>query len=194
MSPVVQRFGTFGEDFDVLAVGVDPIALPAGNFLDDAQALQCVYGARGRWKCDICASSEILDACKRTTAEFIENPQGIRCSSAQCPDRAGIRLEQVAQAVGGVHGTGRGFGYAFEEEVQPGFPVAFGSAPVEQAVILGSVLLEEEAEVEQWLGKDALGVQDQRNEKPSNTAVAVQERVNRFELDVGKCGLDQRRA
>ena len=68
-SPVVQRFGTFAEDFDVLVVGVDPIALATGNFLDDAQALQCVYGARGRWKCDICASGEVLDACKRTIAE-----------------------------------------------------------------------------------------------------------------------------
>ncbi|MBS3744420.1 MAG: hypothetical protein KGY48_08740, partial [Wenzhouxiangellaceae bacterium] len=54
-SPVVQRFGSFVEDFDVLAVGVDPIALPAGSFLDDARAPQGVYGARGRWKSDICA-------------------------------------------------------------------------------------------------------------------------------------------
>ncbi len=36
-----ERFGAFVQDGEVLLVGINSIALPAGDFADDCQAFQC---------------------------------------------------------------------------------------------------------------------------------------------------------
>jgi hypothetical protein len=46
------------------------------------------------------------------------------------------------------------------------------------------VLLEEQAQVEQRLGQRPLSTEDQRDQQPAQSAVAVEKRVDRLELHV----------
>jgi hypothetical protein len=73
---------------------------------------------------------------------------------------------------------------SFQEERQPGFPVAVPANVVKQVVVLGSMLLEKETEIQERFTKYAGVAQQQRDEKPSDTSVAIEERMDRLKLHV----------
>ena len=53
------------------------------------------------------------------------------------------------------------------------------------------MLFEIEREVEQRLTEQSALVQQKRDEQAAQTSVAIQKRVDRFELDVGQRGIEQ---
>jgi len=55
------------------------------------------------------------------------------------------------------------------------------------------MLLEVVAEIEQRLPEDAALHEQERDQQPSDSSIAVQERMDGLELRVGKCCLDQYR-
>jgi len=80
-----------------------------------------------------------------------------------------------------------------QEEVRPGFPVPFGAHKIEQTIVLLSILFKVEAEVVERFGQYPSMMQEKCNQQHSNSAVAVKKGVNSLELNVRKCGFDQRR-
>ena len=106
--------------------------------------------------------------------------------ASELADAVAIRLEELRQLLGGCNGLQRGLANADDEEPEPALPVAVGSDSLEKVVVRGAVRLEVEAEVKQRLAQHALCNQDQRHEQATQTTVAVEERVNRFELDVSQ--------
>ena len=80
--------------------------------------------------------------------------------------------------MGGIHRARGGLFNAFQDEVKPGLPVTAESHGVEQAVVLGAVLLEVQRQVKQRLTQHAIVMEDQRNEQPSHTPVAIQKGVD----------------
>jgi hypothetical protein len=77
--------------------------------------------------------------------------------------------------------------------VEPARPVAFRPHALEGVVIVLPVALDEVREVEKRLGKAAALDQEERDQQPAHTAVAVQEGVDRLELLVHQGALDQLR-
>ena len=117
---------------------------------------------------------------------------GLRCAQHRCRrtaqplDLAVVILKNAEDAArcgrslfGSVPDTG-------QEEFQPGLPLALRPHSVQQVVIGGPVLLEIEAQVEDWFAQHACGAQQKCDERPPQAAVAVEERVNRLELDVNQ--------
>ena len=82
---------------------------------------------------------------------------------------------------------------AFEEEIDPGFPVALLAHAIEQLVVAAAVLLEEQAQIEQRLLQHASLDQHQHDQQPAQATIAVQKRVDGLELHVGQGGPHQHR-
>ena len=62
---------------------------------------------------------------------------------------------------------------------------------LQQPVVFRPVRLQEEAEVQQRLPKDALYTEILRDQKSADATVAVEEGVDRLELHVQQAGLDE---
>ena len=62
-----------------------------------------------------------------------------------------------------------------------------------QRVVVGlASRLEVGREIQQWLGETVADDEEEDDEKPSKTAVAIEERVDRLELVVQECRLNER--
>lgn len=72
---------------------------------------------------------------------------------------------------------------AGQEEFQPGLPVALGPDPVQEVIVSRPAPLEAEAQIQDRFPKRAGRAQKECDEQ---AAVAVQERVNRLELDASQ--------
>jgi hypothetical protein len=47
-----------------------------------------------------------------------------------------------------------------------------------------------ETQIEKWLRQRPIGTQEKRDQQPAKPAISIQERMNRFELDVYKSSFD----
>src|SRR4051812_22816773 len=83
--------------------------------------------------------------------------------------------------------------HTFEEELEPLFPRALRSDTLEVVVVGVPMLLEVEAQVQQRLREHLVGAEQQRDQEPTDAAVAVEKRMDRLELDVSERGLDEDR-
>ena len=101
--------------------------------------------------------------------------------------------EEHDQPPGGADGAVGRLVDAAQEELEPGLPVAVVPHGVEQPVVLGPVLLEVEAQVEQRLAEHAGVAEEQRDQQPPDAAVAVEEGVDGLELHVRERRLDEHR-
>ena len=84
-------------------------------------------------------------------------------------------------------------GDAFEDELQPGLPVAPFPGLLKQVAAPAAMRLEIEAEIKDRLVQDALRAEREGDQEPAQTAVAVEKRMNRPEPDMDKPGLDEGR-
>jgi hypothetical protein len=81
--------------------------------------------------------------------------------------------------------------YPYQEKIKPRFPIAPGANPIKQVVIGTPVGLEVEAEVQDWIAEYSSFAEHERDEQPSQPPIAIQEWVDRLELDLRKSGPDQ---
>src|SRR6266498_5290977 len=82
---------------------------------------------------------------------------------------------------------------AAEEEPEPRLPVSVDPYGLQAVVVLGAVLLEEPAQVQERQREHLPLTEQERHEQPSDAPVAVEERVDRLELRVGEPGVHERR-
>src|SRR6185437_12477622 len=78
------------------------------------------------------------------------------------------------------------------EEFKPCFPIACLAYAVQQFVVCLPVLLEVQAQVEQWLAQQSVVGELQRDEQAADASVAIEKRVNRLELHVRERRLGKR--
>ena len=86
----------------------------------------------------------------------MQHPQHRRCSPGGGLYLCRIFFEERDQALRCVNGAARSRGDALEEEVEPRFPIAGGSNVIQKPVVLVSVLLEIQAQIEQRLLQDRM--------------------------------------
>ena len=76
--------------------------------------------------------------------------------------------------------------HAIQEESDPTLPIAVGAHGPQPGVVLLLSALERHAEVEQWLTEQAPVLHQEGDQQSSDPAVAVEKRMDRFELHVGE--------
>lgn len=133
-----QRISPFIQDRHVLDVGVDAVALPAGGLAHDAGVRQLLDGVRDRREGLLRHGLEFGDRRKRTAAEALQHLQH-RSGGALRPHSFGVALEKRVELLRRAH-------------------------RVEAAVILGTVLLEIQAQVQQRLTQHVSVLQHERDE------------------------------
>src|SRR6266851_7800775 len=102
-----------------------------------------------------------------------------------------IRSGQGHQSVGCVGGLGGGFGDTREEKAQPGLPITRQPHRLEQFVIPFAVLFQVKTEIKQWLPQRPFSTEQNRDEQPPKSPVAIQEWMDGFELHMGQSGFDE---
>ena len=113
-------------------------------------------------------------------------PQGRRRGAPKRLDQGAIAGEELQDGARGGDGVAGGDDHAAQEEGEPGFPVPV-FAHVLQPVVVGLVVLFEiQAEVQQRLAQHAALTQQKGDQQAAESAVAVEERVNRLELHMRK--------
>ena len=78
-----------------------------------------------------------------------------------------------------------------KKEVEPRLPVSRDPHILEQFEISRAVFLEEQRQVQDRIFQQSFGPQDQSDEQATNTSVAIQEGMDRFELHMRQGSLDQ---
>jgi hypothetical protein len=76
-----------------------------------------------------------------------------------------------------------------QKKLHPRLPDTFSAKSIQQVVVHTTMLFEIQAEVEQWLAQGPSSTEQEGDQEPSQASVAIEERVNRFELNVSKAGL-----
>ena len=121
------------------------------------------------------------------------NAQGRSRPLALRRNALSILREKIGDPHRRVEGLIRGFGDAVEEEFEPRLPGAVLADFLQQAVIVGAMRLQIETEIEKRVAQHAIGAKEERHQKTANAAVAVEEGMDRLELDMEQTGFDQRR-
>ena len=71
-----------------------------------------------------------------------------------------------------------------DKKAEPRLPISFGSDLHEQVEILRPVLFEVKAEIKKWVAKDSFMAEEERDQKPSDSPVAVEKWMDCLELNV----------
>src|SRR5215469_14676749 len=80
---------------------------------------------------------------------------------------------------------------SFQEKRQPLFPCAVCPHSLKQVVVPVTVRFEVQAEVQERLSQRTLGAKQERDQQPTESAVAVEKGVNRLKLHVNQSCLNQ---
>lgn len=80
-----------------------------------------------------------------------------------------------------------------QEEAEPAFPIAVRTDGHEPVVIFGPSALQVGAEVEEWSVKNASVYQKKCDQEATDTAIAIKEGMDRFELNMGNCAMHESR-
>ena len=73
---------------------------------------------------------------------------------------------------------------SLDEECQPVFPCALSANALQQIVVLITIALQIKAGIQKWFCQSALCAQKKRDEQSSESAIAIEKRVNRLELNM----------
>lgn len=187
-----SRLCPFIQNVQIPLVGKHPFAAFVGEFVQDSEVHECLHVPCGGGEAHAGLLGEKADGGHGAAAQCVEQVQGIGGAASERAHLHGVLLKEGEQAVRGVHCAGSGLLDAFEKEIQPRFPVAGVAHGVELAVVLGAVLFEIQREVQERLAQHAVVMQDQGDEEPSHAPVAIQKRVDGFELHVRERRLDER--
>ena len=103
------------------------------------------------------------------------------------------RLPQRDDLLRGPLGLLRDLDHAPEEEREPVLVRPLHPDRVQERVVLRPVPLQEEPQIQQRAREDPLPAEVERDQQPPDTAVAVEERVDRLELRMDQRDPDQRR-
>ena len=82
--------------------------------------------------------------------------------------------------------------HATQKEFEPPFPVVVISDSSEPVIVLGAMGFQVVAQVQERTFQDLPLAQQERDQQPPNTAVAVEEGMDRLELGMGQSALYQR--
>ena len=115
-------------------------------------------------------------------------------SVALSGDTLTVALEQIHDAGCRIESLIGGFSHTIKEKFKPSFPCALLADFLQKAVIVGTMRLEIEAEIEERLMQDILNAEIERHQQTANAAIAVQEGMDGLELHVEEASLDQRQA
>ena len=104
-----------------------------------------------------------------------------------------ISLEQVDDSRCRVESLVCRLGDADEEKFKPSFPRAVFTHLLQEAIVVRPMRFQVEAEIEERLAQNAFCAEIEGHKQTADTPITVQERVDGFELNVEKPGLDKRR-
>jgi hypothetical protein len=105
--------------------------------------------------------------------------------------RRSVLFAKVEDGAGGNRCFLGSLGDSCEEEAEPSFPVAGLADRGEAVVVLGPVSPEVDAEVEERAVQDSPVDEEEADQESPDTAVTVQERVDRLELRMSEPDVDQ---
>ena len=123
-----QRLRPFVQDVEVARVSEHPLAFAAGDLADNVEVLESFDGAGYGRVGGPGLFGQSWQSGERTVAERGEYPQGVCCGAPERLHAGGVLVKKREQEVGGFDGGSCGDRDAFEEEVEPSFPVTFGSS------------------------------------------------------------------
>ena len=104
-----------------------------------------------------------------------------------------ILREKIGDPHRRIEGLIRRLGDAVEEEFEPRLPGAILADFLQQAIIVGAARFQIEAEIEKRIAQHAIGAKEERHQKTAHAAIAVEEGMDRLELDMEQTRFDQRR-
>lgn len=164
----------------------DAIALLARGFAEDADTDERVDLVGGRFETrlrDVDRRGNCQEGTLKEGFDQFDGDSGARGRGKNLF----VASEQFEEANGAVSGVPRLFRDSLGEERNPACPAVRAAHIQKMIVVFLLVHLEEGAEVKERRGQDAAFEQNERNEESAQTAVAVVERMDRFELIVDKC-------
>lgn len=126
----------------------------------------------------------------RALEEVVEKPQPV-VAAGERRDLSSVMLPERQDRPGRIR---RGAAYlvdSAQEEPEPTFPIALGADRSQAIVVLGSVGLQVEAEVEERSCEYASLAEEERDEEPPHASVAVEEGVDGLELSVRQAAVHQ---
>ncbi len=135
--------------------------------------------------------NELVGRQERVLLKQIVDTQRGACPVALCRNPLSVFLEQIDNPGGGLErliGRVRNTG---KEEIEPGFPCPVLAHLLKQAVIVGAMRFQIQAQIEERLAQHTVDAQVQRYQQATDPAVSIQERVDGLELDMQQPGLDQ---
>ncbi len=117
---------------------------------------------------------------------------GLRCMcrktrSAEAPGRPSVSIAPLMSfqkrhdTARGAGGLLRGFLHASQEEIEPGFRIAFDSDPIQRVVVCGPVSLEIETQRKKRLPNHLLGAKQKRDQEATKSTVPVEEGMDGLE-------------
>ena len=104
-----------------------------------------------------------------------------------------IRAKEMDDLVCCTKSSIRSLCHALKKKGEPRLPVSLFPDLLQQAVVLASMCLEKKAEVEKRLLQNTLYAKKECDQKAADTPVAIEKRVNGFELNVKQAGANERR-
>ena len=176
-----QRLAAFVEDGQIGIIHEDAVTALGGEFSSNAHPNQRLHRFGGGRKRHGVSIAQILQRKHRSFSQSRQDPEGIGSRARCLLDAPVIRLEELDEPAGCLHGAVRGLLDAIEEEVEPRLPIARGAHTVEQVVIHLPVLFKIKGKIEQRLGEKSTLVQHERDEQATQTAIPVEEWMDGLE-------------
>ena len=188
-----QRLRPAVENVEVFAVGEDAAALLACGLAHDAEIDQVLERFGDGWKRELELPGRRLDRDERPALHHIMDAKRGGRTASERLDRAPVCFEQRHEFARGIDRLRCRVANTGQKIVHPSFPRAVFADLLQQPVVLGAPHLEVQAEIQSRLTQRAGIAQHERDQQTPDAAVAIEERVDGFELHVGKPRLDQRR-
>ena len=116
----------------------------------------------------------------------------VRRASCRVLNAYAVLLSEIGELFGATDGVDGLGGDSVEEHGQPGVDVTSLAHSLECFEVRGASFLEVGRYVEQWCWKPVADDEEEDDEQSSEATVAVEEWVDRLELVVQECGLDER--
>ena len=168
-----------------------PPPLPPRDLAHDAETPEEPERGGHGWRGKAGTRREAADVPDRPPDERVVYLQRGPRAPPLLPDSRAVVADRFA---GGPGRSDRGFGHfphTFQEESQPGLPVSGAPGVVQEPVVGAPIVLEVQAEVQKRLPEEPGVAQHEGDQEAPQATVAVEERMNGLELDVGQAGLDE---
>src|SRR3982074_985558 len=120
-------------------------------------------------------------------------PQRRTRGSLQRSNSRAACTEYFDQCLGGLYRVIGRLLDCLREKVKPAFPVAISANHIEEFVILVTMLPQIQTQVQQRLLQNTLDAKQECNKQTSDAPVAIEKRMDSFELNVSQRRLKKRR-